>query len=99
MNYTSDLLENTRRIISGEINSPLRIELLLHCHTTPAPHERYEALADEIYEFIRMGVIESTEQPNVYRTTKLGQAWVEALCKVPPPRPVFQDHAGNIIAV
>lgn len=94
-----DLLENTRRLLSGEIYSPLRIELLLHCYTTPAPHERHEALAEEIQEFISIGAIEATERPNVYRTTKLGQAWVKALCNVPPPRPVFQDHAGNIIAV
>lgn len=82
------------------IHCPSNIEVLLHCHCYPVPHPRLEgpAVRDAIKMFRDLGAIE--ERPplkDVYATTLLGRAWVEALCMVPPPRLVYLDEQGRTV--
>jgi len=79
------------------IYSPSNIDVLLHFHTTPGPHERQRApaVAEAIRDFLNVGALEKTEEG--YKITPLGKAWVAALCNVPPPKSVFVDEAGRII--
>lgn len=66
--------------------SPNDIEVLLHCHCTPGPHQRLDAPAvlDAVTRFLDAGLIERVA-PSEYRTTEGGRVLVEALCAVPWP--------------
>lgn len=89
------------------IHSPFKVEVLMHCHCHAEPHPRI--LDDEwmngenmvrktIEEFLQIGVIyPDPESPNVYRTTRKGRAWVEAICNTPVPREMFVDEIGRVI--
>jgi hypothetical protein len=81
------------------IYSPSNIELLIWCHVRFEPHPRMEApgVAETLKEFLDMGVIRTTPEPNVFTTTPLGAAWVESLCNTPPPRLAYIDQLGKII--
>lgn len=83
------------------IGTPNNIDVLLHCHTSPMPHERLEAGAVQsaIAELLSMGAIKPWPEfgENAYTTTEMGAAWVKALCNVRPPRSVFVDEAGRIL--
>lgn len=84
------------------IYSPNNIDVLLHCYSQKGPHPRLEALAvqDSIMEFISMGVVEvlkREKEGTIYKTTPLGDAWVQALCNVPPPRMAFIDQNGAVL--
>lgn len=82
------------------IGTPNNIEVLLHCHTTPAPHPRRHApaVADALALLRTLGAIEATADENVETTTALGRAWVEALCRVPLPRAAFVDERGEVLS-
>lgn len=81
------------------IHSPHNIEILLWCHTRTEQHERVESMGvrEALMELLAMGAIERTGQEFVYTTTRLGSAWVAALCNVPPPKAVYVDEAGRIL--
>lgn len=81
------------------IRTPNNIEVLLHYYRCPCPHPRVNAPAVQqvIQEFLEMGVLQFVNV-DVYRTTELGDAWVQALCNTPPPRTVFVDAAGNVLS-
>ena len=83
-----------------EIFSPSNIEILLHCHVRVEPHPRLEAPAvrDAILAFLKIGAIApDPECQDLYHTTPLGKAWVEALCRVPPPWIAFIDQQGKLL--
>lgn len=44
-----------------------------------------------------MGVLNRTTENGIYKTTDLGDAWVQALCNTPPPRKAFVDEQGRIL--
>lgn len=79
------------------IYSPNNIEVLLHFHTCPHPHPRIDAPAvkEAIMQFLEIGAIVVFD--DTYITTRLGHAWVDALCNTPPPRLVFIDEAGRVL--
>lgn len=73
--------------------SPSDIEVLLHCHTCPAPHPRLEAPAvqDAIHTFAKAGMVSWVPgqtahhgQP-YYITTPKGDAFIQALLHTPEP--------------
>ena len=82
-----------------EIGTPNHIEVLLHCHCSPAPHPRFEygAVSQAIVLFEKHGVITKGERPNTWKTTPKGDAWVRALCRVKKPRDAFVDENGNVL--
>lgn len=73
--------------------TPSDIEVLLHCHTSPATHPRASAPAvrEAIAEFLFLGLIESCregygpDECQPYQTTEGGRVLVQALCSVPFP--------------
>jgi hypothetical protein len=80
----------------------MNIEILLHCHTSPTPLLRGDGElmdAETMQEFVDAGLIELTPSrgQNVYGTTPLGGAWVEALCMMPPPKQIWTTHDGTPI--
>lgn len=85
------------------IFSPNNIEVLLHCHTSPRPHPRIndaQAVMDAVDMFLKLGAIEidrDAEDSNVYKTTPMGKAWVNALCNTPPPTLAYVDENGKIL--
>lgn len=81
-----------------KIFSPNNIEVLLHFHTSSTPHPRREAgaVADAITQFLHWGAIENVER-DIFRTTPLGKAWVQALCNVPIPRRAFVDETNVVL--
>lgn len=82
----------------NRIHSPANIEFLLWCHThvTPFPQIEMPMYAELASSFLELGVIK-TEGLNVFETTELGKAWVEALCKVEMPRTAYVDQHGTIL--
>lgn len=84
-----------------KIGSPNNIEILLHCHCSPGVHERIHAPAVglAIDRFLDAGAIVHGEEPNTYKTTHLGCAWVEALCNVEAPRLAYIDREKNILKI
>jgi len=81
------------------LGTPLKIELLLHYHTTSAPHPHadnrcWKEAHEELLEF---EVIYFDSEHDCYRTTPFGKAWVQALCQLPPPKQVFVDQLGKVI--
>lgn len=80
------------------LETPLAIEILLQAHCSPGPISNPEAPSVQatVAALVMMNAIERTEAPlNRFRTTKLGRAWVEALCRVPIPRQVYLDEQGR----
>jgi len=84
--------------------SPSDIEVLIHCHVSPAPHPRFHAPAvrEALDMWERCGFIhcsrdgfEPVVTPTVYETTTKGKAMIEALCNVEEPRQVWVDHNGK----
>lgn len=91
------------------IGCPANISFLIRCHVyydsafemerNQSPHH-----TELIAEWLEAGVIERHEifgatpcTPTSYRTTPLGAAWLEALCRVPMPRLAFLDEAGRVL--
>lgn len=86
----------------NSINTPYRIELLLHCHTSRAKfrHTGTAVYEDAIRDFIERGVIIPSGMEDgfaIYATTPLGKAWVEAICNVPIPTVRFVDEQGRVL--
>lgn len=84
------------------ISTPLRIEVLIHCHAGAEPHPRRSspAVVDAIEQLEAAGAIELAHPDNIYRTTEKGRAWVAALCAVPPPVQCWKDgKTGELIEV
>lgn len=87
------------------IETPYRINLLLHFHCSPEPYPLRSAPAfqEEVDSLLKEGAIKPRVEitgglhSGEYRTTPLGEAWVQALCNVPPPQMVFVDQLGNIL--
>ena len=80
--------------------SPLEVDILMHCCTRrcPFPNSDNAVVASQIRDFLNLGAIcPVAGQQDVYCTTPLGDAWVKAICAVPPPRQVFVDELGRII--
>ena len=88
----------------NRIGSPCNAEFLLWCHYSPIPHPRLNSIAitKALNYFLRLGVIKPHEtKEDVWRTTKLGAAWVLAMCNtsIPEVKSVFVDEFGNILEV
>lgn len=93
------------------INSPANIRILLHCHCDARPLSAlFPGNVDDdgksldpmriesVHELLTMGAIERDEaQAGRFRTTRLGAAWVKALCDTPPPTPAFTNALGRVI--
>ena len=80
-----------------KIGPPVNVEVLLHCHTTPAPHPNIEAKStkDAINRLLEGDCI--TPEDNYYRTTELGRAWVKAICNTEMPKIKYVDAQGNVL--
>lgn len=68
--------------------SPSDIEVLLHCHTCPAPHPRHDAPAviESIDMFFQAGMILPTPTRSfTFTTTPKGNAFIQALLNTPEP--------------
>lgn len=80
------------------LGSPNTIEVLLHCHVSPEAHPRAGAPAvdDALSLLFSSGAIEYAGS-KVWKTTRLGAAWVRALGKVPVPTTAFIDEQGRVL--
>ncbi len=89
--------------------TPLEIEILIHCHVTPAPHPRADALAvrEALESFMLNGIIERIDEPILgkviaykppyYKTRGRGRALVTLLCNTPLPSQAWVDKDGKVI--
>lgn len=82
--------------------TPNSIEILIHCHTTPAKHPRFDAPAvRETFEFFEQhGLIERNQNERYkdgYKTTDRGAAHIEQLCNLPLPINAWVDKNGELI--
>lgn len=80
------------------IDTPCKIEVLLHCHCVPLPHPQSLAPAvEDALTFLQAaGAIKPVGgREDVFTTTPLGIAWVRALCNVPRPKLVYLDEMGR----
>lgn len=70
------------------IGCPLNLEILLHCHYSPVPHENSHApaVAEGISYLHRNCMIKPvTGEQNVYQTTDKGKTYIEHLMTIPFP--------------
>ena len=84
--------------ISDTPHSPLDIEVLIHYHTSPAPHPNADAPAvnesinryidDDIFCVVRVGS---------YQLTTKGLAWLHEILSVPYPRQAWIGESGKEI--
>lgn len=76
--------------------TPSEIEVLIHCHVSPAEHPRSHASAvQQALQSLNMaGLID-----RLHRTTKRGQAHVEQLCRLTWPVAVWIGADGKKIDV
>lgn len=82
--------------------TPLKLKVILHCHTDPLPHPRLDAPAvrEAIEEFLAAGLIERANGPNeIYRTTERGNAWITMLLVTPYPKRAWIDAQNHVICV
>jgi len=83
------------------MNSPLRIEILLHFHCTSEMFpEATEMVLNEIAEFVEHGVLIPVTKlgtADKYLITAKGNAWVKAICKVPMPVQAWVDAQGKVL--
>lgn len=86
------------------IRTPLHVQILLNAAIIPGPVKDYRAPAVKEYvqALIDSGALERT--PNSgdeswVQATKLGLAWLEAICNVPIPRMVYLDGNGKELLV
>lgn len=89
------------------IGSPANIKFLLHCHLNyDSVFDRFESPhhVELIADWLDAGVIKKHEifgatpcTPISFKTTALGEAWVEALCRVPMPKLAYLDEAGRVL--
>lgn len=79
------------------IYSPHNIQILLWCHISSEPYSNMDTPAAEqsFKELEACGAIAKTPVANVWATTPLGKAWVQALCNVPPPTLIYVDEMGQ----
>lgn len=79
--------------------TPNDIEVLIHCHTSLAPHPRLDAPAvyHAVQSFMSAGLIEVTHEHRVYTTTKRGKAHIIQLCCTKLPVQKWADEHGKII--
>ncbi len=84
-----------------KLGSPHVIKVLLHCYISPEPleHGDMPLYQDTLIDLMQAGAIEQREAgKRVYNATPLGEAWVIALCNVPPPKMAFIDEVGRVIS-
>lgn len=84
--------------MSETIYSPLRVRLLLHCFVSshlPIPNIEQPAQSEDVQDLVRLSAIARTTDAACYETTKLGRAWVEAICNVKVPRVAYLDEMGR----
>ncbi len=80
--------------------TPNDLEVLIHCHVSPAIHERMHASAvREAHEMLeRVGLIEPGPlETKGYRTTDMGNAYMRLLLSTPIPTMQWLDHNGKVI--
>jgi len=79
--------------------TPSDIQILLHCHTTPAIHPMHPAPAvvQGLMFLNNSGLITKVEGCEYYTTTKKGRAYVKILCAVPQPTCVWVDYNDKIV--
>jgi len=77
--------------------TPNDIEILIHCHVSPAPHPRYEYITDVIRQLLTSDLIQHGDEPNSFRTTERGAAHVEQLCDTPWPVQAWVRADGEVI--
>jgi len=80
--------------------TPNDIEILIHCHVSPRPHPRADAIA--VKETLRSletnGLIER-RGGGEYCTTKRGQAHMEQLCGLAWPVEAWVGADGKVIKI
>lgn len=68
--------------------TPNDIEVLLHCHTSPMPHPRYEspAVKQALNKFLAEDLIADADGSHmVFTTTEKGAFHIKQLCALPLP--------------
>lgn len=86
-----------------KIGTPNNIDVLIHYHCSPGPHERIHARA--VREATEMLLNEGAIMPapdgrkDCYNTTRKGAAWLAALENVSCPREAYIDEQGNVLPV
>jgi len=82
--------------------TPNDIEILIHCHVSPAQHPRYgsPAVGQSLHTLEKNGLIERyAEDKGSYITTDRGRAHVNVLCLTPWPKQRWVDQNEKIIEI
>jgi hypothetical protein len=81
--------------------TPITLNVLVHACTSTLPHPNrgMPAVEETIRSLICLGAIGMAQQPNCIQATPMGQAWLKALCAVPPPRRAWVGLNGAIYSV
>ena len=79
--------------------TPSDLELLIHCHVSPAPHPRLDAPAiqEGLRKLLHHDIICPTAQTGVYNATPRGKAHIEQLRALPFPEQAYIDYKGDKI--
>lgn len=80
--------------------TPNDIEVLLHCHTCPSVHPRFDAQAviESLDMFLDSGIIQRGDG-DLFTTTDKGKALVSILCDTPFPTPAWISQSGKVVRI
>lgn len=85
----------------SDTHSPSDIEVILHYHSSPEPHPRFDAPAvtRAVVAFLNAGILKhSNTFASGYECTAKGNAWVRMICSTPYPVEAFTDpRTGDVI--
>lgn len=80
--------------------SPADISLLLHCYAFNEPIPMWSGREPaHMKDWVEQGIVTRCDEPGVYKTTPLGNAWVEALMRVERPRMAYIAIDGSLLKI
>ena len=79
--------------------TPNDIEILIHCHVSPAKHPRFDANRAVFDSLVVNGLLERLIPSDDYVTTPKGAAHVGQLCALPWPHEAWIGADGKIIKI
>ncbi len=73
--------------------TPSDIEVLIHCWCATTVHPKFYSpdVQAAIRQFESDGVVELTDDKNVYQITAKGAAWLKAVCNTPYPQALWTE--------
>ena len=77
--------------------TPIKLDILLHCHISPTAHPQYDspAFRVELQNLMEEDIVRSTSKENIFALTQKGEAWLRLILETPMPILQWIDPRNN----